>query len=223
MGVRSDLITQLETRLRSVGTEAGSTLLDQAITDAVAVYGERRPRLAPLTLSLLVGVSSYNLPLDFARPDAAALAAAFEPRGEPINLYDGRGYGGRLPQPIPAMATSVPQALSWAVYEGYPSRLVFTPAPTVARTVALSYYASHEVSDEADRTTVPRPHWALIVTRAVVEAYEAIIRERALRPVQFEATGDGNAQRFKMADPDALQKLADACRADFDRRMGALA
>lgn len=221
MEVRAALITQLQTKLRSVGTEAGQDLLDQAITDAVAVYAERRPRRAPLSLSLQAGVSSYYLPQDFARPDAAAFAAVFEPQEEPIQLYDGMGYG-RGARVLPAMAASAPLALSWSIYEGYPCKLVLTPAPSRAQTVDLSYYATHEVSDQEGDTTVPKPHWPLIVTRAVVEAYEAIIRERALRPVQFEATGDGNSQRFRMADPDALQKLADACRADFDRRMGAI-
>jgi hypothetical protein len=139
---------------------------------------------------------------------------------EEPSIYDGRGYGrlgrGAL---LPAASTPSGAGYTYRIYNGYPGRVRVSPIPRSQLTVECDYHGAHVVSDVDGQTTVPKPDWELIVLRAVYEVWTDIARERAGRPVQFEASGDGNSQRVRMADPEQLQKLAAADNAEFLRRL----
>lgn len=219
MGVLSDLVARLQTRLRTVQAECSPDDLQRAIESAAQAYSERRPRVAPLTLTWAPGVADATLPQDWMDMEPESWAAATNPVVEEQAVYDGRGYGrlgrGALLPAMPAAGSGY----TYRIYPGYPGKVRVSPVPVTTLTVSCDYHGAHVVSDSDGQTTVPRPDWDLILLRAVYELWADIARERAARPVSFEAAGDGNSQRIRMADPDQLQKLAEAGNAEFLRRL----
>lgn len=223
----TDLRLELSIKLRTVGTEAGDTALTQALKDAVRAYSLLRPRRRRLNsgsgLSIVAGTDEYELPADFVRWEPETWAKATEQTVNPIQIQDHRGYGrldfaatrGTLEDSVEESDdTSSP---TYTVYDGNPPTLVIDPVPQTAATLKADYYALHELSDAT--CTVPQADWGLLVLDGVYHAFLDIARERSTRPVAFEAAGDGNSQRVRMADPDALQKLAEASHAEFVRQI----
>lgn len=222
MGARSDLISQLQKKLRTVQAECSADDLAQGLDDAVQAYSELRPRLAPLTITWTAGQNTVNLPADFVRMEPVTWAILTQAQFTPINVYDGRGYGLRSSlwgsAPAPKVTRPImpqPPLPTYTVYPGYPPTLVIDPAPTTAGSLEAKCYRLHAISDTNGQTTVPQPDWRLVVLEAVYQVYRSVVLERGIRPTQFEVRAIGNMQMVKMLDPDALQKLADACHAEF--------
>lgn len=227
----TDIKTEVGEKLtNSLKNELGDSGLTQAVKDAIREYSRLRPRRRRLNngagLAIVAGTDAYNLPADFISWEPESWARATEVQGAPINVYDGRGYG-RLDRTPPtslltgralfAQQSDTAAGASYTVYPGNPPQLVIDPVPAAAATLKCDYYALHVLTE--GEFTVPPGDWGLIVLRGLYEAYTTIIRARSMRPVSFEAGGDGNSQRVRMADPDKLQENADKVLAEFNRQI----
>lgn len=201
----TELEVVLRAQLKGLAARYTEAQLKTHIGQGVRHYSRLRPRLRPLTLSILAGTDTYNLPSDWLAMEPESWAKAIEPTYATIQLYDGRGYGrvdtADVTPDLPEASGITETPPEYILYPGNPAQLVIDPEPSAARTLKTRYYASHSVT--ADASTVPPGDDDILLDLGEYYALNGWSSERHGLVESFADNAGRRIQHVKAADVEA--------------------
>lgn len=213
----TDLITELRTQIRDNGTTKAltDTEVTQFITDGFRTYSKYRPRKRQITINVVAGQTTYQLPTDWIERDYESFDAAVNPP-LPISPMTALSMS-----PFTLLSVTELIAKPMAAYEVetqydfYPSdlQLIITPAPQMAYALAFDYFACHTA--DLTSSTVPFFDEDNALLPGVVKALRSIATDYSVKLQHYKMGNNIEVDDKTVAKN--LQNRAEELEKQFER------
>lgn len=222
----ADLVMRLRNQIRDNGTvqvfpdtldsnnkpiPGSSPELIQFIQDAVMEFSKYRPRKRSLTLKLIPGQITYELPEDWITVDNGSFKKAIQPSPLP----DPTAYA------LPFVYVNHPLGtqLNTMAFNWYDDdkQLILGSSPFQEYTLTFDYYACH-TADESS-ISVPKMYWSKALLLACEKALRAIATDTTVKLQKYKIGGRNGIEIDDSKVVENLLKEADAYRDMFKQEV----